>query len=91
MVGAVLWTLVMVATALSAEFFRIIATNLSGAGTFEREPWRALASGLLIPIFTFAAPWPPLHIAAFVLIALVALALGLLFISRRDLPLAEEE
>lgn len=91
MVGAALWTFLSIATVVSSEFLRILARSFKDSEGLRAEPWRALLSGLLVPTFSFSAPWPPLHIAAFALISLVALGLGLLFIARRDLPLAEEE
>jgi hypothetical protein len=91
MVGAALWTFLSIATVVSSEFLRILVRSFKDSEAFTAEPWRALLSGLLIPTFSFSAPWPAVHVAAFTVIALIALALGLLFIARRDLPLAEEE
>jgi hypothetical protein len=91
MVGAALWTFLSIATVVSSEFLHILARSFRSSEALVAEPWRALLSGLLVPTFSFAAPWPALHVAAFASIALIALGLGLLFIARRDLPLAEEE
>jgi hypothetical protein len=89
--GGMLWMFVMVATALSAEFLRIVATGLRNREAFMQSPLRSVATGLLVPLISYAAPWPAVFLVAFLAITLAMVALGLLFIAKRDLPLAEEE
>jgi hypothetical protein len=89
--GGVIWCFAMLAVAISSGGFRALATTLRTPEAMLESPLEALAIGLALPLFGLGVAWPEVLLAGFTAIALAVLLIGVLFISWRDLPLAEEE
>jgi hypothetical protein len=89
--GGVLWSVALLATAISSGGMKFLAATLDSREAILERPMESIVGGVLLAPGVFSAAWPTTFLPAFLVIALAALALGLLFITKRDLPLAEEE
>jgi hypothetical protein len=89
--GGVVWSMALLATAVSSGGMKFLAAALDSREAILERPMASITGGVLLAPAIFGAPWPLSFLPAFAALAFAALALGLLFIARRDLPLAEEE
>lgn len=88
--AAGLWFAIGMLAFVSGRWLLWIAPAARSQNWSANHPGRALLVALLFPFMTPGLPASPMTLFALAAIAVMALAAGILFIHRRDFPLAEE-